>query len=325
MPICDEGNAVGSGIVFNINRYAIHDGPGIRTTVFLKGCPLNCWWCHNPESMSPYPEFSLRLSRCIRCGTCVEKCPHQALSMTDEEIETNPVACKLCFECAEACPAEAREVVGRTMTVEEVMVEIKKDVPFYDESAGGVTFSGGEPLMQPAFLIELLDACGELDLHRVVDTSGHAPKGAMREVAKRTDLFLYDLKHMDPEVHRRYTGVGNELILENLRVLSCGNVPLRVRFPLVPGVNDDRKNVESMAIFLQKLHRVLDLDILPYHDVAISKYKRFGYNNRLGQIAPPSPDHVKNIAALLSSYGLCVTIGGNEYERPSPQAQTIKP
>ncbi len=314
-----------SGTVFNISRYAIHDGPGIRTTVFLKGCPLSCWWCHNPESISPLPQFSLRLNRCIRCGTCVEKCPHHSLSMTDEEIERDPSTCQLCFECADVCPADAREVVGRTMTVEEVMAEIKKDVPFYDESGGGVTFSGGEPLMQPAFLIELLEACGKLDLHRVVDTSGHARKDTILEVAKRTDLFLYDLKHMDPEIHEKYTGVSNELILENLKALSCRDVALRVRFPLIPGVNDDQRNVEMTALFLQKLHRVLHLDLLPYHDVAISKYKRFGYNDRLGQVDVPSPGHLQDIAAILSSYGLCVAIGGNEYERSCPQAQTVQP
>jgi pyruvate formate lyase activating enzyme len=314
-----------SGIVFNISRYAIHDGPGIRTTVFLKGCPLNCWWCHNPESVSPLPQFALRLNRCIGCGTCVEACPHKALSMTDEEVSRDPGACQLCFRCAEVCPADAREVIGRQMTVTEVMAEIKKDVPFYDESGGGVTFSGGEPLMQPEFLIELLDACGRLDLHRVIDTSGYAHKDILLEVAQRAELFLYDLKHMDPELHRKYTGVSNELILDNLKALSCRDVAIRIRIPLIPGVNDDRRNVEMTAIFLQKLHRVLDVDLLPYHDVAISKYDRFGYNYRLGKVAVPTQEQLHNVASTLSSYGLCVTIGGNEHERPHPPAQTVQP
>lgn len=314
-----------TGTVFNISRYAIHDGPGIRTTVFLKGCPLSCWWCHNPESMSPAPQISLRLNRCIRCGTCVEKCPHNAISMSDEDITTDPIACQMCFECAEVCPADAREVVGRTMTVDQVMAEIKKDIPFYDESGGGVSFSGGEPLMQPAFLAELLDACGQLELHRVVDTSGYARKEILLDVAGRTDLMLYDLKHMDPEIHRKYTGVGNELILDNLRALSCRDVDLRVRFPLIPGINDDDVNVNAMALFLQKLHRVVAVDVLPYHDVAISKYARFGYNYRLGSLKAPSSQHLQEVAATLSSYGLCVTIGGSDYERPHSQAQAIQP
>ena len=314
-----------SGVVFNISRYAIHDGPGIRTTVFLKGCPLNCWWCHNPESISPSPQFALRLNRCIRCGTCVETCPAKALSMTEDEIQRDLCVCQLCFECAEVCPADAREVIGRRMTVAEVREEIRKDVSFYDESGGGVTFSGGEPLMQSEFLIELLDACGQLDLHRVVDTSGYARKEVLLEVADRTDLFLYDLKHMDPEIHRKYTGVSNELILNNLKALSCRDVALRVRFPLIPGINDDRKNIDMMGSFLQKLHRVLAVDLLPYHDVAISKYERFGYNYRLGKVAVPSKQQLQDVASMLSSYGLCVTIGGNEHERPHPAAQTVQP
>jgi pyruvate formate lyase activating enzyme len=312
-------------MIFNISRYAIHDGPGIRTTVFFKGCPLNCWWCHNPESKSPLPELAFRPNRCIHCGICAEKCPSQAISMLEDEVATDHELCQLCFDCTEACPADAREIVGRSMTIAEVMAEIKRDIPFYDESGGGVTFSGGEPLMQPAFLTELLDACGRLDLHRTVDTTGYAPKQIVLDVAKRADLILYDLKHMDPVMHLQYTGVGNEVILENLKALSCRDVPLRIRFPLIPGINDDRTNLERTAAFLQRLHRVCNIDILPYHDVATSKYQRFGYTYRLGQVPIPTADHLQDVAATLSSYGLCVTIGGTEYERTSSQAEKSKP
>jgi len=314
-----------SGTIFNISRYAIHDGPGIRTTVFLKGCPLSCWWCHNPESMSAAPQISVRRSRCIRCGLCAQACPHHAIPYPAEEMTADPDLCQGCFTCARACPAEAREIVGRLMTVAEVIAEIRKDVPFYDESGGGVTFSGGEPLMQPAFLLELLEACGELELHRAVDTCGYAGRATLLQVARRADLVLYDLKHMDPEVHEKYTGVNNELILENLKALSCLDVRIRIRYPLIPGVNDDRRNVQAMGRFLQQLHRAVDIDILPYHDVAGSKYQRFGYAYRLGPVPVPDPVHLQDIAALLSSYGLCVTIGGNHYERPNPQAQTVQP
>jgi pyruvate formate lyase activating enzyme len=211
------------------------------------------------------------------------------------------------------------------MTVAEVMEEIKRDVPFYDESGGGVSFSGGEPLMQPSFLLELLDACGRLDLHRVVDTCGYANREILLKAADRTDLFLYDLKHMDPDIHEKYTGVSNEVILGNLKALSCRNVAIRIRFPLIPGINDGWDNVRMMGEFLQKLHRILDVDVLPYHDVAAGKYKRFGLPFRLGHLPAPDPGHVRDVATMLSSYGLCVTIGGNEYERTNPQAQTIQP
>lgn len=315
-----------SGTVLNISRYAIHDGPGIRTTVFLKGCPLSCWWCHNPESMSPDPRIAIRLSRCIRCAACQAKCPNHAISLSDDEgMITDEESCRHCFACTDVCPADAREIIGRRMTVGEVMAEVKKDVPFYDESGGGVTFSGGEPLAQPEFLLELLDACGRIDLHGTVDTSGYAKKEILLQVADKTDLFLYDLKHMDPDLHLQYTGVGNEVILDNLKALSCRDVAFRVRFPLIPGINDDPKNVESMAAFLQKLHRVCSIDILPYHDVATSKYQRFGYTYRLAGVRAPDAARLQEVAATLSSHGLCVTIGGTDHEPANSQSQKSEP
>jgi len=316
---------LGSGMIFDISRYAIHDGPGIRTTVFFKGCPLSCWWCHNPESISSRPHVTLRPRQCIRCGQCIAICPNHAIAFSGAATTTDPALCELCLECAQVCCADAREVVGRSVTVEEVMAEIKKDIAFYDESGGGVTFSGGEPLMQPAFLQELLDACGRLDIHRTVDTSGYAAREALLRVAEKTDLFLYDLKHMDPETHRKYTGVSNQVILENLMALSAAGASVRVRLPLIPGVNDDRRNVESTGAFLAKLDRVGWIEILPYHDVVGSKYQRFGWGYRLGQLPPPDPLHLRDIAAILSSFRLRVSIGGTDHERAYSQAQTSQP
>jgi pyruvate formate lyase activating enzyme len=310
-----------SGTVFDISRYAIHDGPGIRTTVFFKGCPLSCWWCHNPESISREPQVSLRPGRCIQCGKCVEVCPNHAIALTGGAAATDPSLCRLCLECAKVCCADAREVVGRTATVDEVMAEIIKDTPFYDESGGGVTFSGGEPLLQPAFLLGLLDACGRLDIHRAVDTSGYADPELLHRVAEKTDLFLYDLKHMDPDVHKKYTGVGNELILANLQSLAATHAAIHVRLPLIPGVNDDQANVEKTAAFLRQLNHVERVDILPYHDVMNSKYRRFGRLYRLGRVPPPGTAQLEEVAGVLSSLGLRVTIGGNDYERTNTQAQ----
>jgi len=208
------------------------------------------------------------------------------------------------------------------MAVDEVMAEVSKDVPFYDESGGGVTFSGGEPLMQPAFLIALLEACGQVDIHRAVDTSGHADGETLLQVAESTDLFLYDLKHMDTEVHRRYTGAGNELILENLKRLAEAGADICVRLPIIPGVNDDLDNVENTGAFLRTLRRINMVEVLPYHDVMLSKYRRFGWIYRLGQIPPLDPARMREIAEVLSRYGLSVTIGGNHHESAHQQTQT---
>ncbi len=303
-----------SGTIFNISRYAIHDGPGIRTTVFFKGCPLSCWWCHNPESISRAPQLALRPTRCIRCGKCVEACPNDAILWRDDAPVTDFALCRLCLACTTVCCADAREVLGRTMAVDEVMAEVSKDVPFYDESGGGVTFSGGEPLMQPAFLMALLEACGQLDIHRAVDTSGYADGETLLQVAESTDLFLYDLKHMDTEVHRRYTGAGNELILENLKRLAEAGANVCVRLPIIPGVNDDLPNAENMGAFLHTLRRIDMVEVLPYHDVMLSKYRRFGWIYRLGQVPPLDPARMREIVEVLSRYGLRVTIGGNHYE-----------
>ena len=207
-----------TGEIFDIKKYAIHDGPGIRTTVFFKGCPLSCWWCHNPESLSGDTHRLYRPERCIGCRECLAACSHGAIPDFDGQPQWNAADCRYCRSCAEICPAEAVEFIGKSMTVNEVLSEISKDTLFYDQSRGGVTISGGEPLMQPGFLMQLLDACGERSFHRTVDTSGHVDTNLLMDAAARTDLFLYDIKHMDSEKHLRYTGVSNDKILHNLSI-----------------------------------------------------------------------------------------------------------
>jgi len=314
-----------TGIIFDISRYAIHDGPGIRTTVFFKGCPLSCWWCHNPESMASQPQVAMREDRCIRCGRCIDGCPNGAITLEEGAPTTDPALCRQCLECTRLCYAEAREVVGRTMTVDEVMTEIEKDIPFFDESGGGVTFSGGEPLMQPAFLLRLLEECGRLEIHRTIDTSGHASRDLLLKASEQTDLFLFDVKHMDAGVHRHYTGVSNQTILENLRALSARPVPIRVRFPVIPGVNDTPEHARQMGSFLRQLPGVNHVDLLAYHDVMRSKYQRFGLTWRMGPVPPPDPNRVRRIAETLSDFGLHVTIGGDDHERACATAQTSEP
>ncbi len=210
-----------SALIFDIKPYSINDGPGIRITIFLKGCPLSCDWCHNPEGISPNLQKLYSKTKCIGCGTCVENCPVNALALTPEGINTNTDLCDLCGICADVCPTKAMEMSGSAVTVEEIMKRIRRETVMMDQSDGGVTISGGEPMMQSDFLIELLDELGREGIHRAVDTTGLAKTETLLEVARRTELFLYDLKMMDPQRHKRYTGVTNEKILDNLKILAA--------------------------------------------------------------------------------------------------------
>ncbi|MGE5652919.1 MAG: glycyl-radical enzyme activating protein [Bacillota bacterium] len=297
-----RGGAVQRGMVFDIKHYALHDGPGIRTTVFLKGCPLSCWWCHNPESQSSAAGLMLHPERCIACGRCREVCPNGAIHGESQ--------CVRCGACVLACPAEARQMVGRTMTVDDVMSEIRKDSAFYDESRGGATFSGGEPLSQPGFLMDLLEHCRTEEIHTVVDTAGFASRSTILAVARLTDLFLYDLKHMDSICHERLTGVPNAQILDNLRCLADIGARFSIRMPIIPGINDDEANLDATGHFITSLAGTKEIDILPYHASASEKYRRLGLYYRLSEVNPPSDTRMQQIAAFLRSYGLSVRVGG---------------
>ena len=299
-----------TGEIFDIKKYAIHDGPGIRTTVFFKGCPLSCWWCHNPESLSTAPERLYRRERCIGCQECLVACSNEAIREFEGQLQWTADECRYCRSCAKACPAEAVEFVGQTMTVEEVVAEITKDTLFYDQSNGGVTISGGEPLMQPSFLMELLDACGEQGLHRTVDTSGHADTPTLLETASHTDLFLYDLKHMDPEKHSRYTGVSNDKIIANLKQLSLQGARIIIRLPVVPGINADEENIDRTGALAASLPGVIGINILPYHCAAEAKYRNLGLKNKASDVQHPSEDVIASVARHLESYHLEVKIGG---------------
>jgi pyruvate formate lyase activating enzyme len=299
-----------TGLVFDIKKYALHDGPGIRTTVFLKGCPLNCSWCHNPEGLSPIAEVAYRRERCLGCGACVEVCQQGALSLNPHGLVWDLDACQSCGACAAICPAEARQVAGRRMQVSQVVAEVLKDQLFYDESGGGVTFSGGEPLGQPEFLLPLLEALGAHEIHRCVDTSGYAPWETLCAVAAHTDLFLYDLKHIDGLAHQRATGVDNALILENLRRLDRLGAAIIVRLPLIPGVNDDPDAIEGAGRFLEELAGVAAVHLLPYHHFQASKYAKFGRPYPGRAIAKLSLRPIGEVEAQLRAHGLRVETGG---------------
>ncbi len=299
-----------AGHVFDIKKYAIHDGPGIRTTVFFKGCPLRCRWCHNPESWKATPEPSFRKGRCVRCGRCETVCQGQAITFRNGYPVTDPEKCVLCGDCTTACPAGAREIVGEPMTVADVMAEIAKDVIFYDQSGGGATFSGGEPLMQPDFLLALLNRCRAEGIHTAVDTTCHATGDLMHRVAEAADLFLCDVKHMDSRMHEQYTDVPNDLILNNLRMLAGAGKKLIVRIPIVPGFNDDRSNIENTARFVQSLPTVRRIDILPYNRGGLEKAVRLAAGFDLMEGQSPSDEQMAESARTLRGYGFEVTIGG---------------
>jgi len=297
------------GIIFNIQRYSIHDGPGIRTTVFLKGCPLNCWWCQNPESQLSGQEMLFWGVRCIGCGACSTICPSNAIQIKNGIPVTEKEKCILCGKCTEKCPALAREMIGKKLTTEEVTKEIEKDLVFYEESGGGVTFSGGEPLGQSEFLEGLLNGCREKKIHTAVDISGYISWRILKKIIPKVDLFLYDLKIMDSERHKKYTGVFNEIILENLKKLSSVHNNIFIRFPIIPGINDDSQNIKETGEFLSSL-KIAQVNILPYHYIGIDKYRRLGRNYKLVTTQPPSEEKLSEVSAILRKFNLNVKLRG---------------
>ena len=300
-------------LVFDIKRYAINDGPGIRITLFMKGCPLSCVWCHNPEGISSRKEKLYTKKKCIGCKTCVEVCPQQALKLTPDGIATDTALCTVCGTCAQACPALAMEISGTDYSAEQLIREIEKETLFMDRSEGGVTFCGGEPLMHPDDLLPLLRRCGELGIHRVVDTTLFARPEIVREVMEQSELFLVDLKQMDSEKHRQFCGVPNELILANLRLTAEAGHDFQIRIPLIEGINADEENIVRSARFLFSLpwkHRTVNL--LLYHDVGKGKHAKMGtvYNSSHYPLATPSEEKVGRCREIFSSYGIDTIIGG---------------
>ncbi|MCC9294998.1 glycyl-radical enzyme activating protein [Clostridium sp. WLY-B-L2] len=298
-----------SGTIFNIQKYSIHDGPGIRTTVFFKGCPLKCWWCHNPESQNTNHEIMFFEERCTVCGKCIKKCPQNAIKINNNFPEIDKFKCTLCEKCVDFCPNNAREHVGRNITSNELIKEIVKDEVFYEQSGGGVTFSGGEPLMQVDFLDHILKRCKDRGIHTAVDTSGYAPWKSFERIASKVDLFLYDIKIMDNEKHKKYIGAENDIILKNIENLSNMGCNIYLRMPIIKEINDDNDHIEK-TIKLLSIINVEQVNLLPYHKIGMDKYRRLKMNYKLSGMEKPSDERMEEISQKFKKAGIKIKIGG---------------
>ncbi|HTY63128.1 MAG TPA: glycyl-radical enzyme activating protein [Acidobacteriota bacterium] len=312
-----------SGMVYDIQGFSVQDGPGIRTTVFLKGCPLRCPWCHSPESQQFCRQLSWMTIRCLgleRCGKCLGACPkgaiapgkwieHAATHEKIQHIHIDRILCDNCGECAAACYPKALVICGTEYTVEELVHRLRKDLPFYEQSGGGVTISGGEPLWQPEFVLQLLQSLKECGIHTAVDTTGFAQYEIIKRILPYTDLFLYDLKHMDSEQHRIATGVPNELILENAMKIAEAGGRMQVRIPVVPDFNDSEEIIRETGLFCKSLGQAVTvIQLLPYHNLGVIKYPRIDDRKVVLEAEPPSDEQIEALKRVLESMGLPVTV-----------------
>lgn len=302
-----------SNLIFDIKKFAVNDGPGIRTTIFLKGCPLHCVWCHNPESWSPYKQKSYKKSKCIGCQSCVSVCPVGAIRLTKDGIMPTGVQCLACGLCAEECPTLAMEMTGKAWNMDELMAVIEKERGIMEDSGGGVTLCGGEPLMQPEYCVELLQELGRRHFHRTVDTTLFATPEVVKKVAANCELFLVDLKVMDSETHKFWTGVPNERILDNISLISDLGCRYFIRIPLINEVNATQKNIEASAEFLESLKTKPEvINLLAYHDIGKGKHERMWteYNPMHYKMSAPTVERQNECVKQFADHGLNAILGG---------------
>jgi pyruvate formate lyase activating enzyme len=301
-------------VVSNIQRFSVHDGPGIRTVVFVQGCPLRCKWCQNPEDMNQKMRLMFYRSVCVGCGACIQACPHQA-NYTDDQgmIQIDRAKCRACGECVKACPAEARKMSGELMTVDQVMQEVVKDEVFFRNTGGGVTLSGGEISMFPDFASELLSHCQRQGIHTAIETCGHAQWDNLWRIAQYSDLILYDLKLADQELSKQWTGVDGDLILYNAKKLTGLGKKLVVRIPLIPGVNDTNRQFNKILDFAKTLDGVDAIHILPFHQIGSSKYEALDLDYGLCEMKTDNDERIKRCKGLAEAAGFRVSLGGTGF------------
>jgi pyruvate formate lyase activating enzyme len=292
------------GIVFNIQRYSIDDGPGVRTTVFLKGCPLNCPWCSNPESINPMPEITYRYTSCKRCGTCLGACPVRAITLDKDGIHVDRKTCNACGACLAVCLPEALKISGQKMSVDEVFKIVKKDIDYYEVSGGGLTCSGGEVLAQPEFVAALFRRCRESGIHTCADTSGWGSREAMKTILEYCDLVYFDLKLMDATEHKRFCGQSNDLVLNNLSLIAEERIPVVLRIPLIPGCNDSDANITAIAEITARLLKSAPVHLLPYHKYGASKYRMLDIQCPIENIEYAAPEDLDRAKKIIESFGL---------------------
>jgi len=305
-----------TGIVAKIQHYSIQDGPGIRTTVFVKGCPLHCLWCHNPEMINAKMEVWYNARTCSLCGQCIEACPENAIKGYKDERMIDRLDCLAstgCKVCVEVCPTAALDIVGKQMTVEEVVKEVREDTMFYQRTGGGTCISGGEPALQADFTVEFLEQCQSHFIDTAVETCGIATWNVLSEIAQYTDLFLIDMKHMDPASHKEATGVSNRLILENIAKLAKMGKKIRIRLPLIPGFNDSEENLRKTAEFMLA-NNLKYIDLMAFHLTGEYKYRMLGKEYECADIKEPTAAEMAKHKALFESYGIGGTIGGSDIE-----------
>jgi pyruvate formate lyase activating enzyme len=307
-------NKSNQGYIFNIQRFSIHDGPGIRTVVFFKGCFLHCLWCCNPESQNSEPEIGIYSSICQLCLKCLNDCPNQAISIKNNKIFIDRTKCVKCGRCVRNCSVHALKMIGETKSVTEIIAEIKKDEIFYKESNGGITLSGGEPLLQTEFLLNLLCNIKQIGYHTAIETSGYlTDRDQLKEVSKLTDLFLFDIKLLESETHKKFTGIENEIILDNLKYLIDKKNTIILRCPTIEGINNDIKHFTEIVNLLEKIDNnkvISEIHVLPYHRYGVDKYEVIGKQYDLKEVKELADEEVDPIRKYLVSKGFRVKIGG---------------